>query len=67
MFRSGREALPDVREWLVGLPDVLQWSGGPPECPEVVERPSRKSSSSRKAFPDDHDWSGVPPECPGVV
>ena len=36
---SAREALPDVQEW----------SEGPPGGPEVLERPSRRSRSGRKA------------------
>ena len=28
-----------------------EWSGGPPECPGVVERPSRMSGSCREALP----------------
>ena len=33
MSKSGRETLPDVREW----------SGGPPKCPGVVGSPFRMS------------------------
>ena len=40
MSGSGREALPDVREW----------SGGPPGCPGVVGRPTRMSGSGREAI-----------------
>ena len=37
MSESGRDALPDVREW----------SGGPPGCPGVVGRPCQMSGSGR--------------------
>ena len=43
MSGSGREALPDVREWLGVLKYVRACSGGPPRCLEVVGRPSRTS------------------------
>ena len=49
MSGSGRETLPDIREW----------SSNPPECPKVVEkssrmfgRPSRMSGSVRKDLPN---------------
>ena len=64
MSGSGREALPDVREWL----------GGPSGCPEVIGRHSRMSGSGwedlpgdQKAFPEVWEWSGDPPGSPGVV
>ena len=74
MFGSGREDLPDVREW----------EGGPLECLLVVGRPSRMSRVVGKpswmcgiglvalpdglvALPDVQDWSGGPPGYPGVV
>ena len=41
MSGSGREALPDVREW---------W-GGLPGCPGVFGRPSRMPCSCREALP----------------
>ena len=53
MFGSCRQTLMDVPEGREALPDVQQLSGGPPECPEVVRRPSRMSGSSRE------DLSGV--------
>ena len=40
MSVSGREALPEVREW----------SGGLPGCPGVVGRPSRMSGSGRESL-----------------
>ena len=62
MTKSGREALPDVRECsrgTVGCPGVV---GGTSICPGVVERhsqmsgcvwrPSRMSGSGREALPD---------------
>ena len=42
MFRSGREALPDV----------LELSGGPPRCPEKFERPLWKSRKGRETLPN---------------
>ena len=42
MSRSGREVIPDVREW----------SGGPARCPGVVGGPTRMSGSGREARPD---------------
>ena len=56
MSRSGREDLPDVREW---------W-GGPPGCPRVVGKSSRMSWRGREASLDVREWSGGPPGCPGV-
>ena len=59
MSGSGVEALPNVREW----------SGGPPECPQLVVRPSLMSESGKEAlmesgcgqeaFPDVWEWSGA--------
>ena len=67
MSGSGREALPDVREW----------SGRPRGCPGVIGRPSRMSGIGRKAIPTSEsgqevlrnvlEWSGGPPGCPRVV
>ena len=64
MFGSGREVLPEFREW----------SGGPPRCPGVVGRPSRMSGSGREILlevrewlggtPGCLEWSGGPPGCP---
>ena len=42
MSVSGREALPDVWQWL----------GVPLRCPGVVGRPSRMSVSGREALRD---------------
>ena len=74
MSGSGREVLPDIREW----------SGGPPGCPGllgssyrfrydstefpgVVGRPSRMSESGREALPDVREWSGDSSWCSRVV
>ena len=57
MSRSGREALPDNREWSRGH---LGWSG-------VVGWPSQVSGSLWKVFPDVREWSRGTPGCPGVV
>ena len=55
MSRSGRETLPDLREWLGGLPG----------CPGVVGRPSQMSGrpfvlsgSGWKSILDVWEWSG---------
>ena len=58
MCVSGREALPDVREWSGG---PFGCPGGSPECPEVVGRPSRISGSGREALPDVWEWLEGPP------
>ena len=42
MSGSGREALPDVREWSVG----------PPGCLRVVWRPTWMSNNFREALPE---------------
>ena len=59
MTGSGREALPDVWEWLGGLPDVREWSGDPPGCAggspgfsRVVRRPSWMTGSGLETLPD---------------
>ena len=64
MSGSGREAFPDVWEWL----------GGPPRCPGVVGRPYRMSGSGPdtlpgcpKGPPGCPGRSGGPAGCPGVV
>ena len=74
MSRSGREALPNVREW----------SDGPPACPGVVGKPSRMSwrhsqmsgvvgrpspmfGCGREVLLDVREYSTCPPKCPGVV
>ena len=56
MFRSGRNALGDVREW----------SGDLHGCSGVVGRPSRVSVSGRDALGDVRQWSGCPTGWPGV-
>ena len=67
MSGSGREVLPDVREW----------SRGYPECPGVVGRSSRlyvsggrpfqMTGSGRDSLTDVRKWSGDPPACLAVV
>ena len=64
MSRSGREAVPNVREW----------SGCYPKCPGMVGRPSRMSGSGQeillnvqKALLDIQEWWIGPPSYPGVV
>ena len=55
MSGSGRESLPDDREW----------SGDPPGCPGVVGRPTRMTGSGWNFLLDDREWSGDPPKCAG--
>ena len=64
MSGSGRESLPEVREWSVG----------PPGCTGVIGSPSQMSQSVRhpltggwEAFPDVREWSGDHPGYPDVV
>ena len=64
MSGSGREALPNVREWWEALHDVLLTTPG---HRGVVGKTSRMSGSSREILPDVREWSGGLPECPGVV
>ena len=51
MSWSGRETLPDVREWSIG---PHKWLG-------VVGRPSRMLGNGRHARGDVWEWSGDPP------
>ena len=51
MSGSGRETLPDVREW----------SGGPLECPGVVRSSSRMAGSGQEALLDVRELSRVSP------
>ena len=51
---SGREALPDVR----------QWSGDTPEYPGVVGRLSWISNSGWETMPDVREWSKGHPGFP---
>ena len=46
MSGSGREALPNFREWL----------GGPPGLPAVFGRSSRIFESGRETLPDVREW-----------
>ena len=57
MSGSGRESLPDVREW----------SGGPIRSPGMVGGPYQMSGSGRESLPDVREWSGGPSRWPGVV
>ena len=59
MSRSGRETLPNVREWCEALLDVLEWSVDTPECLVglsgclgVVGRPPLMYGSDRQALSD---------------
>ena len=71
-FGSGREDLPEVREWsgcpLGGPgvverspPEVREWSGGHSESVGVVGRHSRRSGSCQVALLEVWEWSGGPP------
>ena len=51
MSGSGREGIPNVR----------QWSEGPPRCLGVVGRPSQMSGSGRETLPDVLECSGDHP------
>ena len=57
MSESGRDALPNVQEWL----------RDPPGSPGVVGNPSQMSRSGREGLLDVREFSGDPPGCPGVV
>ena len=50
MTGSGREAIPDVREWL----------GAPSGCLGVVGRPSLMTGIGLEALSDVREWSGSP-------
>ena len=59
MYGSGREALPNVREWPGSLPDgwetrpnVREELGDPPGCLGVVGRSTRMSGCGREVLPD---------------
>ena len=54
MSVSGQEVIPEVQEW----------SEDPLVCQGVVERPSRRSGSYRKALLDVREWSGDLSGCP---
>ena len=54
MTGSGREALPDIREW----PEVPPgWSSGSSGCPEVVGSPSRMTGSGQEALQNVREYS----------
>ena len=68
MTGSGRDALPDVRDWLGGPTGCLAVTGGLPGCQGVVGRPSWMSGSGREtlldvreALSDVRECSEVPP------
>ena len=73
MFRSNREALPDVREWLgvsLGCPEVVgrpsRMSGRSQETLRMSGRPSRMSGSGQETLPDVWKWLEGYPRCPGL-
>ena len=68
---SGREALPEVKEWSKSTPGRI---GGPPKRSGVVGRhfwkdgrPVRWSESGWEALTEGREWSGVPPRGSAVV
>ena len=50
MIESGRETLPDDREWSGDPSKCLRVFGGPPECLGVVWRHSRMFLRSGRSF-----------------
>ena len=64
---SGRDALPDVREWSGDPNRCPRLVESPPECQDVVKRTSRMSAIGWEALPDVRKWSSDPPRCLGVV
>ena len=63
MSESGRETLPNVREWWEVLPDVREWWEVLPDVHEA----SRVPRSVRDALPNAQVWSRNPLGCPEVV
>ena len=61
MSQSGRETLPEVREWFEGPTGGPGMVGGPPEGFKVVSSPSRRSWSGRGVLPVVREWSVGPP------
>ena len=66
MFGSGREALPDVREWSGGPREFTGVVGRPTRITSSGRRPSRISRSGWKTHQDVQEWSECPPRSPGV-
>ena len=64
MSGSGREAVPDVREWSVGPPGFFSVVG---KTSLVIGRRSQMFGSGRETLPDVREWSGGPPGCSGMV
>ena len=67
MSGSGREAVPDVREWSKDYLECLRVVKRPTQMSKSGRRPSRMSGSGREAVLDVQEWSRGPPECPKVV
>ena len=64
---SGREALPEAREWSRGYsrrsgnrresdPADWEWSVGPLVCAKLVGRPCRRSGSGLEPLPEVWEW-----------
>ena len=67
MSESGRVALPDVWYGREALPNVHEWLGGLPGYPGVVEMPCRMSEKASQPLPDIREVLLTTPGHPGVV
>ena len=67
MSGSGREVLPDVREWSRNLSGCLGVVRRPSRMSTSGGRPSRISGSGWETLLDDREWSLVPTGYPGMV
>ena len=61
--KSGRQPLPECREWSVGPPKVLGVVSSHPEVLGVVGRPCRSVGSGRQALLECRKRSVALPEC----
>ena len=52
MSGSSQEGIPDAGSGREALPDVREWTEVPSGCPGVVEWPFRMSGCCREALPD---------------
>ena len=64
MSESGRESLPDVREWLGSAPGFAGVGGGPSR---MFVRSSRIFESGRGPLSEVQERSGDPPDFAGVI
>ena len=51
-YETGRETLPEIRNWSVHTLGGLELVGRPSGSPEVFGRPSRRSGSRRDTLPE---------------